>query len=393
MTALHLRTRKFSDMDALDRHLYTSQHASTDTVARLGPDRVQLARNGWSLPSTSQLSLPRYFTYYPHPCTVLTAAHNIHTLPPDALARLAYQRPLMNPYCMFDLCRPRQSLGPRRAFPVTRRGSRVDLSGIGPAAQTCLTRKILLPLKLPVVAPVLAELTIVVTTIVDILGTGAILFRLTIPDGLDAPSRRTKIFLVTSSASFCSSAYNSGGYSSVANLAVLSSLSWSSLSMMLKNAPGWTRTERIATRLKTSSITALKYSGPLSLMPSKCSNTASQPLCAQKVWEALLTAFPLDHKSMQTALLARELVPAPRVARPSSSTRTSCPTGLATSLLSCVTSWKPTTSSLSGFSRPRTFLPTTCSTLTLFRLCSRLLYLTCLKQLSLTQTPLARILS
>ena len=78
--------------------------------------------------------------------------------------------------------------------------------------------------------------------------------------------------------------------------------------MMLKNAPGWTRTERIATRLKTSSITALKYSGPLSLMPSKCSNTASQPLCAQKVWEALLTAFPLDHKCMQAALLARELV-------------------------------------------------------------------------------------
>ena len=36
-------------------------------------------------------------------------------------------------------------------------------------------------------------------------------------------------------------------------------------------------------------------------------NLASQPICAQKVWKALLTAFPLDHKSMQTALLAREL--------------------------------------------------------------------------------------
>ena len=36
-------------------------------------------------------------------------------------------------------------------------------------------------------------------------------------------------------------------------------------------------------------------------------NSAAQPLCAQKVWEALLTAFPLDHKRMQTALLAREL--------------------------------------------------------------------------------------
>jgi hypothetical protein len=32
-----------------------------------------------------------------------------------------------------------------------------------------------------------------------------------------------------------------------------------------------------------------------------------QQLCAQKVWEALLTAFPLDHKRMQTVLLAREI--------------------------------------------------------------------------------------
>ena len=38
--------------------------------------------------------------------------------------------------------------------------------------------------------------------------------------------------------------------------------------------------------------------------------------------------------------------------------------------------------------KPRTFLPTTCSTLPLFRLCSRLLSPTCLKQLRLTQTLL-----
>jgi hypothetical protein len=30
-------------------------------------------------------------------------------------------------------------------------------------------------------------------------------------------------------------------------------------------------------------------------------------MCAQKVWEGLLTAFPLDHKRMQTVLLAREI--------------------------------------------------------------------------------------
>jgi hypothetical protein len=35
---------------------------------------------------------------------------------------------------------------------------------------------------------------------------------------------------------------------------------------------------------------------------------SAQQLCAQKVWEALLTAFPLDHKRMQTVLLAREIL-------------------------------------------------------------------------------------
>ena len=33
---------------------------------------------------------------------------------------------------------------------------------------------------------------------------------------------------------------------------------------------------------------------------------AGTELCGQKVWEALLTAFPLNHKRMQTVLLARE---------------------------------------------------------------------------------------
>jgi hypothetical protein len=34
---------------------------------------------------------------------------------------------------------------------------------------------------------------------------------------------------------------------------------------------------------------------------------SAQLLCAQQVWESLLTAFPLDHKRMQTVLLAREI--------------------------------------------------------------------------------------
>jgi hypothetical protein len=36
-------------------------------------------------------------------------------------------------------------------------------------------------------------------------------------------------------------------------------------------------------------------------------HTAAQQLFAQKVWEALLEAFPLEHKHMQTVLLAREM--------------------------------------------------------------------------------------
>ncbi len=70
---------------------------------RAACDCVKLALNCCSfLQSTSRLSLQRDHTYNPHPCTVLTAAHNIHTRPPDAPARLLYQRTLMNPYCPED---------------------------------------------------------------------------------------------------------------------------------------------------------------------------------------------------------------------------------------------------------------------------------------------------
>ena len=74
----------------------------------------------------------------------------------------------------------------------------------------------------------------------SVLGTDAILFQLTTLAGLAALSRSTKISLVTSSASFCSSAYNSGGCSRVARLDGLLSLPKRPLSMTRKNAPGWT---------------------------------------------------------------------------------------------------------------------------------------------------------
>ncbi len=36
-------------------------------------------------------------------------------------------------------------------------------------------------------------------------------------------------------------------------------------------------------------------------------HSPDQLLCNQQVWEALLDAFPLKHKHMQTVLLAREI--------------------------------------------------------------------------------------
>jgi len=85
-TALILRTRTLSDMGALDSRLYTSPHSPTDSVSQLEPDCVKLVCTGCWSASAARLSLLRYCTHNPHPCTVLTATHNLHTLPPDAPA-------------------------------------------------------------------------------------------------------------------------------------------------------------------------------------------------------------------------------------------------------------------------------------------------------------------
>jgi len=107
-------------MGALDKRLYTSHHTPTALS-----DCVKMALHGCSdLPSTVRLSFQSNRTYNPHPCTVLPEAHNIHTRPPDAPARLAYQRTLMNPYCMSDLA-DLASARAQVAFPLhTQRGWR-----------------------------------------------------------------------------------------------------------------------------------------------------------------------------------------------------------------------------------------------------------------------------
>ena len=140
-------------MGALDKRLYSSHHTPTALS-----DCVKLALNGCSyLQSTARLSLQRDRTYNPHPCTVLPAAHNLHTRPPDAPARLAYQRTLMNSYCMFD----RADLANVRAKVATLSQSHAagpESTSLAPDATTCPTRKSFRLLQQPAVAPILAEL-------------------------------------------------------------------------------------------------------------------------------------------------------------------------------------------------------------------------------------------
>ena len=151
-------------MGALDKRLYTSHHTPTALS-----DCVKLALHGCSdLPSTVRLSLQSNRTYNPHPCTVLPATHNIHTRPPDAPARLAYQRTLMNPYCMSDLADLASARAQVAAFSRSHAAAQASISLVSDA-ETCPTRKTLRLLKLPVVAPVLAELAHAATTIAAVL--------------------------------------------------------------------------------------------------------------------------------------------------------------------------------------------------------------------------------
>ncbi len=110
VTALTLRTSTLSDMDSLDKRLYTSHPAPTDSVSRLEQDRVKLksqvkvTRNGCMLPSAVRLSLSNC-THQLHPCTVFTAAHHIHTRPPDVHVHvcLSYPKSLSHTYSSLEL--------------------------------------------------------------------------------------------------------------------------------------------------------------------------------------------------------------------------------------------------------------------------------------------------
>jgi hypothetical protein len=95
---------------------------------------VNTARNSFHGCTLHAAGLSSYCTRQ-HPCTVLAAAHHIHTRPPDIPARLAYQRHLVNTYRTSDLRRPRARQGDhrhdhRRALALTRSGTGVDIRGV-----------------------------------------------------------------------------------------------------------------------------------------------------------------------------------------------------------------------------------------------------------------------
>jgi hypothetical protein len=122
-----LRTRIHSDARLLDRCMHTSPR--TRRFVRI-TGRAKTAHScfhGCTLrmarPSGSNRTPP-------HPCTV-TAAHHLHTRPPDA--RLEYQGSLVNTYSSLDLRRiprTRPGLDLRSAFVVTCSGAGIDLPGV-----------------------------------------------------------------------------------------------------------------------------------------------------------------------------------------------------------------------------------------------------------------------
>ena len=84
-TALILRTRTLSDMVALDKHLYTSHHATTDSVSRLEPDRVKLTCNDATefielYVSTTPMHSSHCSTPYTYPSPGRTCTHSVSAI-------------------------------------------------------------------------------------------------------------------------------------------------------------------------------------------------------------------------------------------------------------------------------------------------------------------------
>ena len=129
---------------------YVERHKQREADARLGKGEKSLQRA--SQPKVSGTVNTARISFHgcglrtgqlnddcsrPHPSTVAAAPYHPHTRPQDVLARLAYQRLLVNTYCTSDLCRPSGRARPtsascdRRVFALTSSGACVDLPGFG----------------------------------------------------------------------------------------------------------------------------------------------------------------------------------------------------------------------------------------------------------------------
>jgi hypothetical protein len=249
------------DQRFLDRHAHT---AHTQPTVIVGPVSTVLGISQGCNPSTvcpSDRSTP-------HPC-VAAASHLIHTRPPDVhVACLANPKSLSNTYFSLDLRRPRRRS--HRALAITRSGAGLDIPGFGRSRSDMSDQEYDAPAarnarggSRPRAGPFLHA----TTSSANVSGADLNFQILTTLHGHAALSSRTKTFLVTSTSSSCSSAFNFVGFSHAAHSLALSLPRLNLPSIMLKKLTGWKCMIMIVTRLKTSFITAFKISGSRSLIP------------------------------------------------------------------------------------------------------------------------------
>jgi hypothetical protein len=249
----------------------------------------------------------------PHPTTVAAAPHYPHTRPPDVPARLVYQRLLVNTYRTSDLCRPRARARPtgtsseRRAFALTRSGAGVDLPGFGRGRSDMSDRE-------DGASAARGARGGRARRIADreddrhrpwrksdFPSDDAAFERCRVKSHEDFPRHIYRLFLVLGIQ-----------FRWVLTRGTLGRALVSQADLAIDDAKenAWMALyEHDRDTLEDILYRSLQdLWAPLTdVMKVFDTHGSAQQLCAQKVWEALLTAFPLDHKRMQTVLLAREI--------------------------------------------------------------------------------------
>ena len=149
------------------------------------------------------------------------------------------------------------------------------------------------------------------TSAADVSGADPNFLRPTTLHGHAARSSRTKTFPVTSTASFCSSAFNFVGFRVTRGTLARALVTPAELAIDNAKEAAWmemydhdrdTLEDILYRRLQDL------WAPITDSMKVFDANGAAQPLCAQKVWEALLTAFPLDHNTCRLFCLLVKLL-------------------------------------------------------------------------------------